>query len=92
MTAKPQAPTLFGKRMRWNKDAQSWYGTGEPLLRSLAIRSANNYGPHPYYWFELGHWEFGLNRLTPQRAARDAERYLTRLHRALGKVVGSEGK
>lgn len=89
MTAKPQAPTLFGKRMRPSLDG-GWEWTRGNMFVHVCPRT----GPGWMWRFSVSYLlvRTGVDFRAPETAARDAERYLTRLHRALGKVVGSEGK
>lgn len=76
-----KAPTLFGKRMRTSL-------IGDWVLGAVRVYPAiygGGYFANAYGWYSE-------NRKSPQAAANDAERYLRRLHRALGKVVGHEGE
>jgi predicted alpha/beta-hydrolase family hydrolase len=79
--------------MTWDEESQSWYGAGEPLARSVAIRSARmTRDGARLYWFELSHWETGRdNRKSPQSAANDAERWLKRLKTQIERMM-SDGE
>ena len=83
-----KAPTLFGREMpsRPYFVTRAWFTKIGPA----EVRVVELFGNAGY----RAHWPDGngCDRSTPQAAANDAERYLRRLHRALGKVVGHEGE
>lgn len=91
MTTK-QAPTLFGKRMRLDPDNETaidcctYYLVKLPVFDDCYVCET-----------ERGDWHANIPcrfngpfRRTAQAAANDLGRELTRLHKALGKVIGDE--
>lgn len=104
MTAKPQAPVLFGKRMVWSESGGEFFAGSVAVIKAdIRVYSFKAQGFLAKHERDI--WRFcissdcgmgdgsffthGLERASAQAAANDAARYLTRLHRALGKVVGA---
>lgn len=89
-TSTEKAPTLFGKRMRSQVQGSYYSAVIEPLHERIWVECIDSNEKEPQWFAERGcHRITRKPRSTPQAAARDAERYLRRLHTALGKVVGS---